>query len=172
MRRKAAHEAAEKTELINTVRGLVESVGAGGQIDCGTDRGHGHERRTLSPFAGEFKDEIASHGVVAGFGAIALWRLRRRIRPLLGLFACYAAMGVGLLAAIGYESAQADFAGQPPFPQARYLFPLLALYALAIVLATKALPRRWAPLLGGLLVALAFAHNLFAETLTISRYYG
>ena len=61
---------------------------------------------------------------------------------------------------------------QFPFPQARYLFPLLALYALAIVLATKALPRRWAPVLGALLVALALAHNLFAQTLTISRYYG
>jgi len=30
----------------------------------------------------------------------------------------------------------------------------------------------WAPVLGGLLVVLALAHGLFAETLTISRYYG
>ena len=40
------------------------------------------------------------------------------------------------------------------------------------VLVTKALPRRWGPVLGALLVALALAHNLFAQTLTISRYYG
>ena len=81
-------------------------------------------------------------------------------------------MGLGLIGVIGYLGANAALAGQPPFPQARYLFPLLALYALAIVLATKGLPRRWAPVLGALLVALAMAHNLFAMTLTISRYYG
>jgi 4-amino-4-deoxy-L-arabinose transferase-like glycosyltransferase len=110
--------------------------------------------------------------VLGGLGVIGLWRVRRGIRPLLGLFAGYAVMGIGLLAVIGYLSAQARFNGSPYFPQARYLFPLVALYALAIVLATRALPRRWAPVLGALLVALAFAHNLFAETLTISRYYG
>jgi 4-amino-4-deoxy-L-arabinose transferase-like glycosyltransferase len=110
--------------------------------------------------------------VLAGFAVIATWRLRHRIRPLVPLFACFALMAVGLLVVIGYVSAQAQFEGQPPFPQARYLFPLLALYALAVVLACKALPRRWAPVLGALLVALAMAHNLFAETLTISRYYG
>jgi hypothetical protein len=110
--------------------------------------------------------------VLAGFAVIAAWRLRHRIRPLAGLFACFAAMAVGLMVVIGYISAQAYFGGLTPFPQARYLFPLLPLYALGIVLASKALPRRWAPVLGALLVALAMAHNLFAETLTISRYYG
>jgi 4-amino-4-deoxy-L-arabinose transferase-like glycosyltransferase len=109
---------------------------------------------------------------LAALGAIGLYRVRAAMRPLLGLFACYAAMAAGLLVVIGYLSAQAGLTGQYPFPQARYLFPLLAFYGLAIVLATKALPRRWAPVLGGLLVVLAMAHNLFAETLTISRYYG
>jgi 4-amino-4-deoxy-L-arabinose transferase-like glycosyltransferase len=110
--------------------------------------------------------------VLAGLAVIATWRLRHRIRPLLGLFASFGAITVGLLAVIGYLSAQAFASGASFFPQARYLFPLLPLYALGIVLATKALPRRWAVVLGALLVALAFAHNLFAETLTISRYYG
>jgi hypothetical protein len=94
------------------------------------------------------------------------------IRPLLGLFTCYAVMAVGLLAVIGYLGARDLATSSTLFPQARYLFPLLAFYALAIALATKALPRRWAPVLGGLLVVLAMAHSLFAETLTISRYYG
>ena len=110
--------------------------------------------------------------VLAGLGAIGLWRVRRAIRPLLGLFACYAVMAVGLLGTIGYIGARDLASTNYPFPQARYLFPLLAFYALAIVLATKALPRRWAPVLGALLVVLAMAHSLFAETLTISRYYG
>ena len=109
---------------------------------------------------------------LAALGAIGLWRVRRALRSLAGLFVSYAVMGLGLIAVIGYLAANAALDGQPPFPQARYLFPLLALYALAIVLATKGLPRRWAPVLGALLVALAMAHNLFAMTLTISRYYG
>ena len=110
--------------------------------------------------------------VLAALGAIGLWRARAAIRPLLGLFACYAVMALGLLVIIGYTGARDLATSQYLFPQARYLFPLLAFYALAIVLATKALPRRWAPVLGGLLVVLAMAHSLFAETLTISRYYG
>jgi 4-amino-4-deoxy-L-arabinose transferase-like glycosyltransferase len=110
--------------------------------------------------------------VLAGLGVIGLWRVRRGLAPLRGLLASFAVMGVGLLAVIGYISAQTFSNGGPYFPQARYLFPLVPPYALAIVLATKALPRRWAPVLGALLVALALAHNLFAETLTISRYYG
>ena len=110
--------------------------------------------------------------VLAALGAIGLWRCRAAIRPLLGLFACYGVMALGLLAIIGYVGARDLATSSNLFPQARYLFPLLAFYALAIVLATKALPRRWAPVLGGLLVVLAMAHGLFAETLTISRYYG
>jgi 4-amino-4-deoxy-L-arabinose transferase-like glycosyltransferase len=110
--------------------------------------------------------------VLAAFAVIGVWRLRHQIRPLIGLFACFTVMAIGLMTVIAYASAQAYFTAAPFFAQARYLFPLLALYGLAIVLCTRALPRRWAPVLGALLVALAFAHNLFAETLTISRYYG
>ena len=109
---------------------------------------------------------------LAGLGAVGLYRVRHAVRPLLGLLASYAAMAAGLLVVVGYLSARAALTGQPFFPQARYLFPLLVLYALAIILATKALPHRWGRVLGALLVVLALAHNLFAETLTISRYYG
>jgi 4-amino-4-deoxy-L-arabinose transferase-like glycosyltransferase len=109
---------------------------------------------------------------LAALAVVGLWRVRRALRQWLGLFVCYAAMAIGLIAVIGYVSAQSYFGSGLFFAQARYLFPLLALYALAIVLATKALPSRWAPVLGASLVALALAHNLFAQTLTISRYYG
>ena len=109
---------------------------------------------------------------LAALAVIGVWRVRRAIRPLLGMIAAFGAMALGLFAVIGYQGARAMATTQFPFPQARYLFPLLALYALAIVLVTKAAPRRWGPVLGALLVALALAHNLFAETLTISRYYG
>ena len=117
----------------------------------------------------DFQDLVYA---LAALAVIGVWRVRRAIMPALGLIAGFAAMALGLMAVIGYQGARATATTSYPFPQARYLFPLLALYALAIVLVAKAAPRRWAPVLGALLVALALAHNLFAETLTISRYYG
>jgi hypothetical protein len=101
-----------------------------------------------------------------------LVRLRGGIRPLLPIFVCFAVMAVGLLGAIGYAGIRYRLSNGYPFEQARYLFPLLPLYATFVVLAARGLPRRWAPSLGGLLVVLAMTHGLFAETLTISRYYG
>jgi 4-amino-4-deoxy-L-arabinose transferase-like glycosyltransferase len=103
---------------------------------------------------------------------VGLIRARAAIRPMLGIFACFGVMALGLLGAIGYAGIRYQLSTGYPFAQARYLFPLVVFYALFIVLAARALPRRWAPLLGALLVVLAMVHGLFAETLTISRYYG
>lgn len=108
-------------------------------------------------------------GALALVGAV---RLRRALRPCAPLLACFAVMALGLLGAIGYAGIRYRFANGEIFEQARYLFPLVAFYGLFVVLAANAPPRRWAPLLGALLVVLAMAHGLFAETLTISRYYG
>jgi 4-amino-4-deoxy-L-arabinose transferase-like glycosyltransferase len=113
--------------------------------------------------------------IFAGLAALALVgavRLHREIKPVLALLLCFALMAVGLLAAIGYTGVRYQLSTGYPFAQARYLFPLLVFYALLVVLAARALPRRWAPALGAALVLLALAHGLFAETLTISRYYG
>jgi hypothetical protein len=113
--------------------------------------------------------------VLYGLSALALAglvRLRTRILSMLPIFLCFAVMAVGLLGAIGYAGIRYRLSTGFPFEQARYLFPLLAIYALFIVLAARGVGRRWAPALGGALVVLAMAHGLFAETLTISRYYG
>jgi Predicted membrane protein (DUF2142) len=103
---------------------------------------------------------------------LGLARLRAGIRPLLGIFACFAVMALGLLGAIGYAGIRYRLSTGFAFEQARYLFPLLVLYATFIVLVARGAGRRWAPALGAALVVLAMAHGLFAETLTISRYYG
>jgi 4-amino-4-deoxy-L-arabinose transferase-like glycosyltransferase len=113
--------------------------------------------------------------VAIGFVVLALaglFRLRRAIRPLLPLSVCFLVMAVGLLASIGYAGVRYQLNTGEQFAQARYLFPLLVFYATFIVLVARALPRRWAATFGALLVVLAMAHGLFAETLTISRYYG
>jgi Dolichyl-phosphate-mannose-protein mannosyltransferase len=119
-----------------------------------------------------YSDGLKLLYVLLALGLIGLVRLRRGARQMAPLFICFATMAVGLLGAIGYAGIRYQLSSGYPFAQARYLFPLVTLYALFIVLAANALPRRWAPLLGALLVVLAMTHGLFAETLTISRYYG
>jgi hypothetical protein len=109
---------------------------------------------------------------LAALALVGLVRVRSAIVALLPLFACFAVMAIGLLGAIGYAGVRYRLTTGYIFEQARYLFPLLVFYALFTVLAARGLPRRWAPILGGLLVVLAMAHGLFAEALTISRYYG
>jgi len=119
-----------------------------------------------------YSDGLKLLYVLLALALIGLVRLRRGIPGMLPIFVCFATMAVGLLGAIGYAGIRYQLSTGYPFAQARYLFPLVALYALFIVLAANAAPRRWAPLLGALLVVLAMTHGLFAETLTISRYYG
>lgn len=103
---------------------------------------------------------------------VGLVRLRAGARRALPIFACFGLTALGLFGEIGYAGIRYQLSTGAGFAQARYLFPLLVFYALFVVLAANALPRRWAPVLGGLLVVLAMTHGLFAETLTISRYYG
>jgi hypothetical protein len=109
---------------------------------------------------------------LAALALIGLFRARASIKPMLPLFACFAVIALGLLGAIGYAGIRYKLSTGFPFEQARYLFPLLAFYALFLVLAARGVGRRWAPALGAALVVLAMVHGLFAETLTISRYYG
>jgi 4-amino-4-deoxy-L-arabinose transferase-like glycosyltransferase len=109
---------------------------------------------------------------LAALAIVGVARSRAALRRLLPLGVCFAVMALGLLGAIGYAGIRYKLSSGYTFEQARYLFPLLALYATFIVLVARGLPGRLAVVLGGLLVVLAMAHGLFAETLTISRYYG
>jgi 4-amino-4-deoxy-L-arabinose transferase-like glycosyltransferase len=119
-----------------------------------------------------YKDGRDLFYVLVALALLGLVRVRRGIREVLPIFACFAVMAIGLLGAIGYAGIRYRLSTGYPFEQARYLFPLLPLYAVFIVLAARGVGRRWAPALGAALVVLAMAHGLFAETLTISRYYG
>ena len=59
-----------------------------------------------------------------------------------------------------------------PFEQARYVLPLLPLYAALVAVAARGAGRRWGPAVGAFLVVLAMGHSLFAMLLTVARYYG
>jgi hypothetical protein len=110
--------------------------------------------------------------VLAVLAVIGLWRSRRELAAVWPMVLGFAVMAAGLVGAIGFAGIRYLMSTGLPFEQARYLFPLLAIYAVFIVLVSRAAPRRWAPALGAALVILAMAHGLFAELLTISRYYG
>jgi 4-amino-4-deoxy-L-arabinose transferase-like glycosyltransferase len=83
-----------------------------------------------------------------------------------------AVLAAGLVGVIGWQGAAYRAQTGYVFEQARYLLPLLGLYGLLVALAARGAGRRWGPAVGAALVVLAMAHGLFAELLTISRYYG
>ena len=59
----ALHQCMQKMTFIDEVGGRVQSIGAGGEIDDRTDRGHCNERWTRAPLAGQFEHHVAAHGV-------------------------------------------------------------------------------------------------------------
>ena len=99
-------------------------------------------------------------------------RMLDRFRELWPMLACFCVIGAGLLGAIGYVGIRYQVSTGDLFAQARYLLPLLVFYATFVVLASCGAGRRLARPLAAVLVLLAMTHGLFAETLTISRYYG
>jgi hypothetical protein len=93
--------------------------------------------------------------------------LARRVDEL----AVYLVVVLGLCAEIGVESYRSWIANGGVFEQPRYLLPLLALYAAVIGLAVRLGGRRWGPALGAMIVVLAAGHDLYAQAVTVARYY-
>jgi 4-amino-4-deoxy-L-arabinose transferase-like glycosyltransferase len=84
----------------------------------------------------------------------------------------YAAIVIGLLILTNGSGYSARVGGAGGFEQARYLLPLLPLYAAIVALAVRGAGRRWGQPVGVLLVAIAIAHTAVAFLLTLTRYYG
>jgi 4-amino-4-deoxy-L-arabinose transferase-like glycosyltransferase len=103
-----------------------------------------------------------------------LVRRRSALRRRLGELSVYALALLGLCVEVGVQSYRewVQSGGFGHFEQARYLLPLLCLYAAIAALAVRFGGRRWGPVLGVALVTLALAHDLFAQAITISRYYA
>ena len=109
---------------------------------------------------------------VCALAVAELTRRRHALRRRLGELWVYALALVGLCVEIGVQSYRSMVAGAGVFEQARYLLPLLCLYAAIVALAVRFGGRRWGPALGATLVVLAIGHDLFAQAITISRYYA
>ena len=110
--------------------------------------------------------------IVCALAVAELVRRRDTLSRRLGELAVYALALGGLCVAIGVESYRSFVTNQGVFEQARYLLPLLCLYAAIVALAVRFGGRRWGPAIGATLVVLAIGHDLFAQAITISRYYA
>jgi 4-amino-4-deoxy-L-arabinose transferase-like glycosyltransferase len=109
---------------------------------------------------------------VLAFAAVALARARSVVRERLGELACYVVVCLAVVAVVGLAGYRQLVFSNLPFEQGRYLLPLLPLYGALIALAARGAGRRWGPVAGAVLVVLAMAHSLFAELLTVARYYS
>jgi Predicted membrane protein (DUF2142) len=110
--------------------------------------------------------------VVCVFAAGELLRRRRAFSARLGELAVYALVLVALAVEVGVESYREALVSGGVFEQARYLLPLLGLYAAIAALAVRFGGRRYCATIAAGLIVLAIGHDLFAQGLTIARYYA
>jgi hypothetical protein len=89
-----------------------------------------------------------------------------------GELVAYVAVALGLLAFYGYVGYHYLLGTGAVFEQARYLFPLLALYGGLIAVAVSGLGRRWGAAVGATLVVLALGHDVAAVMLNVQRFYA
>jgi 4-amino-4-deoxy-L-arabinose transferase-like glycosyltransferase len=103
---------------------------------------------------------------------LALWRRRATLLERWPEMLTYAIMVAGLLGSIGFLGIRYREDSGFAFEQARYLLPLLPLYAAGIALAALGAGRKLARPLGAAIVVLALTHGVFAQMLVIARFYA
>ena len=104
--------------------------------------------------------------------ALALWRRRATLVERWPELVTYAVMTAGLLGSIGFLGIRYRKDTGFAFEQARYLLPLLPLYATGVALAALGAGKRLGRPLGAALVVLALGHGVFAQLLVIARFYA
>jgi 4-amino-4-deoxy-L-arabinose transferase-like glycosyltransferase len=109
---------------------------------------------------------------IAGLALFALWARRSALRARVGEILVYSTFVAGLTLAIAVAGYRAFLDGAPGFEQARYLLPLLGLYALIPALAVRVGGRRWRAATAILIVTAVIGHSLLAQFETVMRYYG
>ena len=106
---------------------------------------------------------------------LALTFLVRRRRSVLARWdemLVYALVVVGLCGEVGVQSYRTVVQTGETFEQPRYMLPLLALYAGVVALAMRALGRRWGPAAAVGFVVLVVGHDVYAQVVTVARYYA
>jgi 4-amino-4-deoxy-L-arabinose transferase-like glycosyltransferase len=109
---------------------------------------------------------------LAVLALIGLWQRRAALRERWQEPLTWLTITLGLLGSIGFLGIRYREDSGFAFEQARYLLPLLPLYAAGVALAALAVGRRWGRPLGAAIVMLALAHGVFAQLLVIARFYA
>lgn len=108
--------------------------------------------------------------LLAGAIALAL-RHRQALLRRWPEWVSYAAIAGGLLFLLGYAGYGWKRDTGTDFEQGRYLLPLLALYAGLVAAGLRGFGERIGPIVGSVLVTLAIAHSIWAQILTVVRFY-
>ncbi len=111
-------------------------------------------------------------GLVCLLAVVELVRRRCVLAGRLGELSVYVLALVGLCVEIGVASYREAILTGNVFEQARYLLPLLCLYAAVVALAVRVGGRRFGPAIGAAIVMIAIGHDLFSQAITIARYYA
>jgi 4-amino-4-deoxy-L-arabinose transferase-like glycosyltransferase len=104
--------------------------------------------------------------------ARGLYLRRAALRPRLGELATYGAIAAGLLLVSNVQGYRYAIDTGFVFEQARYLLPLLGLYAGLVGVAVIGAGRRAAPVAATAVVALTLVHSLGALVITLGRFYA
>jgi hypothetical protein len=110
--------------------------------------------------------------LLAGLCLRTLVRGRSALHHRAGELTVYAAIAAGLLLLVGARSYSEFPTFGDYYGEARYLLPLLPLLGATLALAARSGGRRWGPILGTLIVVLAFAHDIFSQLQVVARYYN
>jgi 4-amino-4-deoxy-L-arabinose transferase-like glycosyltransferase len=110
-------------------------------------------------------------GLVLSLCVRELMLTRIELRKRAAELATYVMMSVGVLALIGAADYLGSSSTPEEFAEARYLFPMLALWGAVLALTARGAGRRWGPAVGALIVVLVMAHDIFSQLQDIARYY-
>jgi 4-amino-4-deoxy-L-arabinose transferase-like glycosyltransferase len=126
-----------------------------------------------TPFPGWVNDvALVPAAAIVGLCGRSLYLGRSALRRRSGELCVYAVMSVGLLVLIGADSFNAFPETDAEYAQARYLLPLLALFAAVLALAARGAGRRWGATVGVAVVLLCLGHDVFSQLQVVARYYG
>jgi 4-amino-4-deoxy-L-arabinose transferase-like glycosyltransferase len=109
--------------------------------------------------------------VIFALAVAELWRCRAALRARWRELLVYGVLALGLIALVGVAGYRYKLETDGNFEQTRYYFPLIAFYGAMVALAARGVGRRYGPLAGIAFVVLAAAHGIFAQLLTVERYF-
>jgi hypothetical protein len=111
--------------------------------------------------------------VAIGVAAVvALVRSSGAVRRRIGEIVTYLVFVAGVVVVIAWADYSAKIQGASLFEQGRYLLPLLALFAALVGVALRGLGARVGRPVGAALVMAMLAASVFAQLMTIDRFYG